>query len=356
LGSVALNAKPSRWENDMLQPTETLPNRIVNTAYLFRQSKVLFVAAQLDVFDFLAEGPLDLETLTARSGIHPRGARDFFDALVALGLLDRDSKGRYANTSESDCYLVRGKPAYIGGLLRHLDERHYENWDRLCRALITGEPQSALGTKDYSGFYAVERMQQLFLEGMSASSLIAAHSLAAQFPWSRYRTFIDIGTAQGCVPVEIARAHPHLRGGGFDLPEIDPAFTSYVASQQLSDRLTFYPGDFFADPLPQADVLIMGRILHNWGVSSRVALVEKAYQALTPGGALIVYDPLIDDTRREPAGLLSSLNMLIETANGSEYTAADCRGWMANAGFSEQRVMPLGDVHAAVIGKKKVEC
>ena len=99
----------------------------------------------------------------------------------------------------------------------------------------------------------------------------------------------------------------------------------------------------------------MERILHNWGVSSRVALVEKAYQALTPGGALIVYDPLIDDTRREPAGLLSSLNMLIETANGSEYAAADCRGWMANAGFSERRVMPLGDVHAAVIGKK-VEC
>src|SRR5262245_21583025 len=148
-----------------------------------------------------------------------------------------------------------------------------ENWDRLCRALITGESQSALGTKDYSEFYADERTQQIFLEGMSASSLIAARSLAAQFPWSRYRTFIDIGMAQGCVPVEIARAHPHLRGGGFDLPEIGPAFTSYVASQQLSDRLTFYPGDFFTDPLPQADVLIMGRILHNWGVSSRVALV-----------------------------------------------------------------------------------
>src|SRR5262249_43769552 len=154
----------------------------------------------------------------------------------------------------------------------------------------------------------------------------------------------------GCVPVEIARAH--LRGGGFDLPEIGPAFTSYVASQQLSDRLIFYPGDFFTDPLPQADVLIMGRILHNWGVSSPVVLVEKAYQALMPGGVLIVYDPLIDEQRGEPHGLLSSLNMLIETTNGSEYTAADCSVWMANAGFSELRVMPLGDVHAAVIGAK----
>ena len=112
LGSVALNAKPSRWENDVPQPTETLPDRIVSTAYLFRQSKVLFVAAELDVFGILAVGPLDLETLKARSGVHPRGARDFFDALVALGLLDRDSKGRYANTPESDCYLVRGKPIW----------------------------------------------------------------------------------------------------------------------------------------------------------------------------------------------------------------------------------------------------
>jgi len=181
LGSVALNVKPSRWKNDVPQSTETLPDRIVSTAYSFRQSKVLFVAAELDVFGILAVGPLDLETLKARSGVHPRGARDFFDALVALGLLDRDSKGRYANTPESDCYLVRGKPTYIGGLLRHLDKRHYENWDRLCRALITGESQSTLGTKDYSEFYADERTQQIFLEGMSASSLIAARSLGRNF-------------------------------------------------------------------------------------------------------------------------------------------------------------------------------
>ena len=86
MASMALNAKPSRWENDVPQPTETLPNRIVSTAYLFRQSKVLFVATELDVFGILAEGPLDLEILKARSGVHPRGARDFFDALVALGL------------------------------------------------------------------------------------------------------------------------------------------------------------------------------------------------------------------------------------------------------------------------------
>jgi SAM-dependent methyltransferase len=345
-------SKTPALEMNMLQPNATLPERIVSTAYIFRQSKVLFVAAEFDVFSILAEGPLGIETLISRTGIHPRGARDFFDSLVALGLLDRGADGRYANTPESDCYLVRAKPTYIGALLRHLNKRHYQNWDLLSRALVTGEPQTALGTKNYAAFYADEAAQQVFLNGMSASSLVAARSLAAHFPWSRYRTFIDIGAAQGCVPVEIARAHPHMSGGGFDLPEVEPAFTSYVRAQELSDRLTFYRGDFFADPLPPADVLIMGRILHNWSVSSRVALVEKAYRALPPDGALIVYDPLIDEERRQAHGLLSSLNMLIETAAGSEYTAADCKAWMSNAGFSELSVKALGDVHQAVIGIK----
>jgi Dimerisation domain len=158
---------------DMLQLIETPSSRIVRTSFLFRQSKVLFVAAELDVFGILAEAPLDLETLTARTGIHPRGARDFFDSLVALGIPARDDAGRYANTAESDCYLVRGRPTFLGGLLRHLDERHYQNWDRLSSALLTGQPQSTLGTKDYSGFYSNEKTQQVFLEGMSASSLVA---------------------------------------------------------------------------------------------------------------------------------------------------------------------------------------
>jgi hypothetical protein len=134
---------------------------------------------------------------------------------------------------------------------------------------------------------------------------------------------IDIGTAQGCLPVEIFLVHPHLTGGGFDLPAIEPTFMSYTRKHGLSDRLQFYPGNFFSDPLPEADVHVMGRILHNWDLPTKTMLLANAHQALPVGGALIVYDPLIDDRRRVRAhALLSSLNMLIETAGGFEYTAA----------------------------------
>jgi SAM-dependent methyltransferase len=332
-----------------------VPDRIMEIGYAFQQSKALLSAVELDVFTVLAERPLDLETFIARTGIHQRGARDFFDSLVALGLLHRDVDGCYSNTPECDCYLVRGKQSYLGDLLRHLNVRLYQNWSLLTQALGTGTPQrGGTGGDGFPALYSDAVTQEVFLSGMTAGSLSAARALATKFPWGRYRTFADIGTAQGCVPVEIASAHAHLRGGGFDLPQVQAAFGQFVSRHRLSDRLQFYAGDFFTDPLPAADVLIMGRILHNWDDPTRAMLLRKAYHALAPHGALIIYDPLIDEERKSARALLSSLNMLLETPGGSEYSAAECTDWMEQAGFREIEIVPLGDVHTAVIGTKKV--
>lgn len=330
------------------------PNRILEMSYAFWQSKALLSAVELDVFTLLADGPLDLDSLVARIGINRRGASDFFDALVALRLLDRDCDGRYFNRPDTDRYLDRRKPTSIADLLRHLNARHFHNWSLLTQALRTGAPQSAaLGSGGYSTLYSDNSEREIFLNGMTAGSLLAARALAARFPWHQYDTVIDIGTAQGCVPVEIARSNRHLTGGGFDLPEIEPVFTRFVADNHLSDRLQFYSGDFFSDPLPAAGVFVMGRILHNWDLPTKKMLLMKAYQALEPGGAIVVYDPLIDEERcREPHGLLSSLNMLIETTGGFEYTAGQCKDWMEHAGFQQLRIEPLGDMHTAVIGSK----
>jgi SAM-dependent methyltransferase len=338
----------------VLQTETVTADRILDISYAFWRSKALLSAVEFDVFTVLAARPLDLGTLIERTGIHARGARDFFDALVALGLLHRDAQGRYGNEPDTDRYLDRGKETYIGGLLKHLNARHYQNWSLLTPALRSGAPQSGALAAGYASLYADDATQQIFLRGMTAGSLLAARALAMKFPWGRHKTVVDIGAAQGCVPVEIARAHPHITGGGFDLPMLAPAFMGYVREHGLAERLQFYPGDFFTDPLPTADVLIMGRILHNWDVPTKTLLLRKAYEALAPGGALIVYDPLIDDARRRPHGLLSSLNMLIETASGSEYTAAECGAWMQQAGFGEIRAEELGDMHTAMIGIKSV--
>jgi len=341
-------------ESGVAQADVTSPDHILNVGYAFWKAKALLSAVELDVFTELAGGPLDLETMTTRIGLHPRSARDFFDALVSLRLLRRNADGSYANQRDTDLYLDRRKRTYIGGLLQHLNARHYQNWSLLTRALQTGEPQSgALATGSYPALYADNLAQKMFLSGMTAGSLLAAQALAAKFPWKDFRTVIDIGTAQGCVPVEIARTHLHLTGGGFDLPQVESAFTSYVNEHGLSERLRFYPGDFFVDRLPVADVLVMGRILHNWDLPTKKLLLTKAWHALPDGGVAIIYDPLIDEDRLQPHGLLSSLNMLIETIGGFEYTGTECAGWMQEVGFHETRIELLGDVHSAVIGIKK---
>jgi precorrin-6B methylase 2 len=271
-------------------------------------------------------------------------------------MLERGEDGRYANAPETDLYLDRAKPSYVGGILEMANARLYPFWGRLTQALRTGAPQNeaADGRPDpFSAIYAEPKTLEVFLGAMTGVSLPTARAIATAFPWQEYKTFADVGCAQGGLPVEIARAHPHLTGIGFDLPPVQPVFERYVAKHGLEDRLSFRPGDFFEEALPSADVLVMGHILHDWGLAEKKRLLRKAYEALPTGGALIVYDAMIDNERRQNAfGLLMSLNMLIETPAGFDYTGADCTAWMQEAGFREVRVEPLQGPYSMAVGTK----
>jgi len=191
------------------------------------------------------------------------------------------------------------------------------------------------------------------LKAMTGVSLPTARAIATAFPWPNYKTFADIGCAQGGLMVEVAAAHPHLSGIGFDLPAVQPVFEQYVKERGLAGRLAFQPGNFFEDALPKTDVLVMGHILHDWNLAQKQMLLGKAHAALGDGGTLIVYDAMIDDGRRENAfGLLMSLNMLIETPGGFDYTGADCLGWMRKAGFREVRVKHLQGPYSMALAMK----
>src|SRR5712692_9543575 len=263
-----MSARPSG--RCVMQAPVVMPDRIVRLGLAFREAKALLSATELGVFTALAEGPLDPQALAERVGIDERGARDFFDALVALGMLERDGGGRYANSPETDLYLDRRKPTYIGGELEHFNAYVYPHWNLLTPALQTGKPQSgARASGHYSALYADQATLESLAKGMTGGTLPVAHALAAKFPWQDYKNFIDIGTAQGCLPAQIALAHPHITGGGFDLPPVKPLFDKYVQEHSLSHRLRFYAGDFLQDPMPSADVPVLGRVLHNWDLATK---------------------------------------------------------------------------------------
>jgi hypothetical protein len=331
------------------------PEKILQTGLAFWPAKTLLSAIEMGVFTELTNGPETFDALRGRLGLHERSARDFLDTLVALGFLTREGD-RYGNTLETDLFLDRRKPSYVGGILEMANHRLYPFWARLTEALRTGQPQNELkggGPNPFEVIYADPARLTQFLAAMTGISHGANLTIARQFPWKTYSTFTDVGTAQGDLATQIALANPHLNGIGFDLPEVAPVFEEYVAAAGVSDRLRFEAGSFFDRDLPKADVILMGHILHDWDLPTKQMLVRKAYEALPAGGAFIVYESIIDDDRSQNAfGLMMSLNMLIETPGGFDYTGADCSGWMKDAGFSETRVEPLVGPDSMVVGIK----
>jgi hypothetical protein len=330
-------------------------DHIMQVGLGFWASKTLLSAVEMELFTELAKHPEELESLQGRLRLHRRSARDFLDALVALGFLERVD-GKYRNTPATDLYLDKRKHSYIGGLLEMANHRLYRHWDNLTVGLRTGKPQNEVkggGTSFFETLYADPGLLKEFMAAMTGISHSANLAIAAKFPWKAYRTVADIGTAQGDLVVQVVQSNEHLKGVGFDLPVVAPIFEDHVASHGLMDRVRFMPGDFFEQPLPRADVLMMGHILHDWNLEEKLLLIRKAYEALPAGGALIVYESIIDDDRSKNAfGLMMSLNMLVETPGGFDYTASDCMGWMKEAGFSETRVEHLTGPDSMVIGLK----
>jgi hypothetical protein len=335
--------------------TVPTPDQIMQLGLGFWGSKTLLSAIELGLFTELAKGSLNAQTIGERFQLHPRSLRDFLDSLVALQMLERSDDGKYSNTASTDFFLDKNKPSYIGGILEMASMRLYPYWGSLTEALHTGQPQNEAksGGDLFGTLYADPERLENFLKAMTGLSLGSAMAIAQKFPWREYKTFIDIGAAQGGLAVQLALANPHLTGGGFDLPVVRPIFEKYVQANNLSDRLHFYEGSFFTDALPTADVLVMGHILHDWNLEEKLMLLQKAYDALPTGGALLVFEALIDDARKENAfGLLMSLNMLIETPGGFDYTGADCQQWMKETGFRETRVEHLVGPDSMVIGIK----
>jgi O-methyltransferase domain/Dimerisation domain len=337
----------------MSETTEAKMDQILQVGLGFWASKTLLSAVELGVFTELAGNAQDLATLGGRLGLHPRSGRDFLDALVALGFLERRD-GKYSNTPSTDLYLDKKKPSYMGGILEMAGGRLYGHWGNLTTALRTGEQQNETkggGKSPFDELYAVPERLKGFLRAMTGISHGANRAIAGKFPWRKYKTAVDVGTAQGDLIVQVALANAHIAGIGFDLPQVMPIFEEYVAANGLTGRVKGWPGNFFEEPFPEADVVMMGHILHDWNLEQKKMLLRKAYDAVPEGGAVIVYESIIDDDRSKNAfGLMMSLNMLIETPGGFDYTGADCQGWMKEAGFRESRVEHLAGPESMVIG------
>jgi hypothetical protein len=344
---------------DMKMSAVLDPSTILQTAFGFWQSKVLLTAVEFGLFTKLGNRGLTGEELGSELRLHPRANADFFDALVAMKFLNRKGDGpdaSYFNTPEGSLFLDEASPRYIGGILIMLNARLFRFWNDLPEALRTGQPQNEVkhGQKGiFEELYSdLPRLEQ-FMGAMTGLSRINFEAFADKFDFSEFQTMCDVGGATGLLSLEVAKKHPHLQFITFDLPEVEPIAKKHIAAAGLEDRISTASGDFFRDPLPPADLITMGMILHDWNLQKKMHLIRSAYDALPSGGALVTIESLIDDARRENVqGLLMSLNMLIEFGDAFDYSGADFRKWCGEVGFKRFEIIHLAGPSSAAVAYK----
>lgn len=338
---------------------ELSQDRIMEVGLGFFQSKTLLSATELGVFTALAGKNMTGAELQRALGLHDRANPDFFDGLVAMGFLERDGEGAdavYRNTAESARFLDRGSPAYVGGILEMASSRLYRFWGDLTEALQTGRAQNEMkqgGKGMFEELYSDPTRLEQFMSAMSGVSRANFIAFAEKFDFSRYRTLSDVGGATGQLSIFVAERHPNMRCTTLDLPAVTDIARRRIEAAGLADRVSARPLDFFAEPIPNADVVTMGMILHDWNLEKKKHLVRAAYDALPESGAFAVIESLIDDERRQNTfGLMMSLNMLIEFGEAFDYTGADFGGWCREAGFRRTEVIPLAGAASAAVAYK----
>ena len=335
------------------------PSHIMQVGMGFWASKTLLSAVELELFTKLGSDGMTGSQIAETLELHARAIPDFPDALVALELLEREGEGSdavYRNTQTTAIFLDKTSPTYVGGIQEMSNARLFRFWGDLTEALRTGKPQNEIkhtGKPMFEELYSDPDRLEQFMNAMAGISLGPFSALAERFDFSKYKTLCDVGGATGQLSIVVANRHPQMRCTSFDLPVVEPIAKRTIEAAGLSERVTAVGGDFFADPLPGADVITMGLILHDWNLERKMHLIQAVYDALPEGGAFIVVENLIDDARRENAfGLLMSLNMLIEFGDAFDYTGADFAGWCKEVGFKETEVVPLAGPASAGIAYK----
>ena len=335
------------------------PSKIMQVGTGFFGTKTLLTAVNMDLFTILAKRELSGTDIQSRLGLHSRSLYDFLDALVAMGFLKRKGLKKeaiYGNAEDADFFLDKNKPTYIGGILEMCNNRLYPFWNNLENGLKTGLPQNE--TKDggkpiFEAVYADPKKLREFVGAMAGVQMGNFIEFSKAFNFSNYKTLCDIGGAGGFLAAHVAMNNQHMQCTSMDLPPVEPIAKENVQNMGLKDKVKITSGDFFTDDFPKSDIITMGNILHDWGTKDKNMLIKKAYDALPKGGAFVVIENIIDNDRSKNAfGLLMSLNMLIETEGGYDFSASDFNKMAIDAGFTSTSIMPLKGPTSAGIAIK----
>jgi hypothetical protein len=214
------------------------------------------------------------------------------------------------------------------------DDRLYMNWDGLGVSLKTGKSQTEFNEPLFEGLYRSNEKLKTFHKAMNGVQARNFAEFANKFDFSRYKSHCDIGGGTGLLSIQVCQNNKTMSCLTFDMKPVEGLAKEMTKKSGIDVKVV--SGDFFKDPIPKCDVITMGNILHDWDLDKKKLLMKKVYDSLPQGGSFVVIEDVIDDERRvKTSGLLMSLNMLIETGSGFNFSYKDFDSWAKEIGFRE---------------------
>lgn len=328
------------------------PERLYQFAWGFAPPLIIEAAIRNGFFDALAQGPLSLEDLSAKTGAAQRGVKAAMDALVGLNLAARDGEGRYVLTDESNAFLVSSRPGYQGGFFRHMSNDLIPAWLSASDCVRTGQPvQQVDGQKRGAEFF------RDFVEGIFPMSYPAASVLAKSlsFPQSAKPKLLDIAAGSGVWGIAFAQAHPKAQVWAVDWDAVIPVTRRVAERHGVADRFEFLPGDILEASLGDGyDVATLGHILHSEGEERSRELLGRVFDVLKPGGTIAIAEFLVNDDHTGPSiPLIFSVNMLINTKTGRAFSFAEISSWLRSTGFGEIRTLDAPGPSPLILANKE---
>ena len=332
------------------------PAPVVDLIQAFRRSKTMFTAVSLGVFDRLGNGPVEASALAHQLSVNADALERLLDSCVALGLLEK--KGAlYSNSSVAETYLTRSSPNTLAGYILYSDRALYPLWGNLEAAIREGTNRWAqtFGGEApiFDHFFRTEEARRDFLSGMHGFGQLCSPAVVAAFDLSRFHRLVDLGGATGHLALAACARYPQLQGMVFDLPGVIATMVAKSNNEAKEGNISYIAGDFFTDPLPEADIFALGRILHDWTEEKVRTLLRKVWESLPRGGALLIAEMLLDDKKTGPLpALMQSLSMLVCT-EGKERSLAEYTALLRQAGFTHVEGKVTGAPLDAILAVKE---
>jgi predicted nicotinamide N-methyase len=304
--------------------------KLLDLSRTFQKCRILLTAVELNLFDILAKGYQTVEELCTSHGFSPRGLRILLDALASQGLVSRSLDEKYGLEESLSRLLTKDGEDSVLPMILHAVSM-WQSWSKLTEIVRTGVNPNVMGIRSRS----TEDMEA-FIGAMHVIGLKMADSIAESLDLTRFKRMLDIGGASGTYVMAFLKKAPHMTATIFDLPNVVQMAQKRLDKEAYSHRVELAGGDYTSHDLPRGhDLVLLSAIIHSNGREGNRDLFRKIFQALEPGGALLVRDYVMDQTRTfPPNGAIFAVNMLAATSDGNSYTFEEIREDMQKAGFS----------------------